>query len=542
VCVSFAVVESLFVDVSVFFVVHKVPPFGNLRVRGATTHGMYDVINAYTRRQGPEPPSTRPSLCLMIVIALAIGYILHMRDISINGEERMILGDENTFKQGGQSPFGLRIQEEHIMSETIIDRSSSSEGLAPRAASSLLDTNIAKVSSSRTPSSSPTSTPTPTPSPTTTSTVTPSSTPPPLLPPSQQLSLPVAQQAAPMYVPTAQQLPANLQSSAINPSRKSAIIAHWKENIEWILPMAKSGWLVYVSDADDEKAQGTIQMSMNNVNNGGENIVSIRHKNWGREALPYLKFISENYNNLPQVMGFFPGDSFSSHAKTLTPYLQHVKSNWNGFMDNRQCDGYFPINDVYVVNRTAHSVESLNLNAFFDIAKKKWMELGVAGQDDAEPIPSYLDGFSGKRPITMYCCAGFILTRSIVHKHPHRLWKALYAATSDPDAINEMPNPSSGTRDMWTASAMEHSWHILFGCGEHTRKRTLDDLCGPNGIFETNSEPCNARETIAESTIYDETPNRPPPRPPTMSFLDDLYGAGGDRKMERGFRREDFAT
>jgi hypothetical protein len=61
---------------------------------------------------------------------------------------------------------------------------------------------------------------------------------------------------------------------------------------------AKSGWLVYVSDADDEKAQGTVQMATSNVNNGGENIVSIRHKNWGREALPYLKFISENYNNL----------------------------------------------------------------------------------------------------------------------------------------------------------------------------------------------------------------------------------------------------
>jgi hypothetical protein len=489
---------------------------------------MYTVLNNYTRRQGPEPPQTRPSLCLMLIVALAIGYVLHMRDISINGEEKMIIGDENTFKQGGQSLFGLRIQEENMVSSEKND-GSAVPPVAPREAASL-DTkgsSVAKLSPSQTSSSSPTSTPTPTSSPTPTSTTTPTSsvTPPPPPAPFPPVKLPLS---------------TNEKSSSpvSNPSRNSAVIAHWKENIDWIVPMAKSGWRVFVSDADESNAQITAQVVKNNVNNGGENIISIRHKNWGREALPYLKFISENYHDLPQTMLFLPGDSLSSHAKVLTPYFQYIKSNWNGFLDGRKCDGYFPVNDLFVVNRTAHAVESLHLNAFFDIAKKKWMELEVGGQDDSEPIPAYFQGFSG-RPITMYCCAGFILTRTIIHKHPHRLWKALYAATSDPDAINSMPNPSSGTRDMWTASAMEHSWHILFGCGEHTPKRTLDDLCGPQGIFETNSEPCRTpfRETISESTIYDESPNRPPP-PPPPSFLDDLYRRTGDGSMKDENRRQ----
>jgi hypothetical protein len=265
-------------------------------------------------------------------------------------------------------------------------------------------------------------------------------------------------------------------------------------------------------------------MASENIHNGGQNIISLRHKNWGREALPYLKYIAENYNTLPQVNLFLPGDSLSNHAKTLTPYLHHIRSDWNGFLDGRKCDGYFPVNDIYVVNRTAHSLDSLALNNFFEIAKKKWIDLGIPGQDDSEPIPNYLEGFS-KRPITIYCCAGFLLTRTAIHKHPHRLWKALYAATSDPDAINAMPNPSSGTRDMWTASAMEHSWHLLFGCGEHTPKRTLTDLCGKNGLFRPTSEPCTMQnyERLGESILYDETPNRIMPLPPHWLKRGDIH-------------------
>jgi hypothetical protein len=172
-------------------------------------------------------------------------------------------------------------------------------------------------------------------------------------------------------------------------------------------------------------------------------------ENYGDEAVPYLRFLVEHYDDaLPELAVFVHGDPFN-HSPHLNDMLDCLRdrTQWAG--------GYF----------------SLSKN-WFDIKKPEYMDvfeplrvalngaLAARGFGPERHIPAFDAG------VTFYCCAQFVVARDAVRRHSRLFYETLLETTLRVRRPATAPGAVQGSvlhDRKWPASFFEHVWHEVFG-------------------------------------------------------------------------------
>jgi hypothetical protein len=178
----------------------------------------------------------------------------------------------------------------------------------------------------------------------------------------------------------------------------------------------------------------------------------------GLESLAYLRYITDNYHNLPDRMAFIHAHRFGRHYDDIVPLLQYLK--WDAFP-------YFNLNVRFMVQKF--------FRKDIEAAEEEWRRQGNHGamtsvledkmwqkKNHVMAQGAYIMDF-WRRFLTPYsnvsypevvaspCCASFVVSRERVLKHPLKLYQVIS------DWLVSMELPSH-----WSARVMEYTWHVLW--------------------------------------------------------------------------------
>jgi hypothetical protein len=103
------------------------------------------------------------------------------------------------------------------------------------------------------------------------------------------------------------------------------VTSHWKEDLTWL---TRSKFPVVLIDKVGSDQSPLV----------AQHVVP----NLGRECTSYLKYIIENYDNLPEAVAFIHGHETSKHQNHDRPLLEVIEgANWKKY-------GFIPINNMHV--------------------------------------------------------------------------------------------------------------------------------------------------------------------------------------------------
>ena len=100
------------------------------------------------------------------------------------------------------------------------------------------------------------------------------------------------------------------------------VTSHWKEDLNWLL---QSKFPVVLIDKEGADPSPLVP----------QHVIP----NVGKESTAYLKYIIENYDNLPEAMAFIHGHETSYHQRHKRPLLEVIEgANWEKY-------GFIPLNN-----------------------------------------------------------------------------------------------------------------------------------------------------------------------------------------------------
>lgn len=191
------------------------------------------------------------------------------------------------------------------------------------------------------------------------------------------------------------------------------MIAHYNEDLDWIEKIESEiidGLFIYSKTLED-----------------GENVVHVE-KNLGQEIPCYLKYILDNYDDLPKRTLFLHGHGDSPH-QDFESYLIANNVNWyfQDFFSVNRRDWY---NEVTVENVTKHPQWTWIQNSW---------ELF---QDQLEKVAE----------LHHYAGAQFVVHRDLILQYPKDWWEMLYKSVQE----NSEVTPYVMSR------IFESMWHYIF--------------------------------------------------------------------------------
>ena len=194
------------------------------------------------------------------------------------------------------------------------------------------------------------------------------------------------------------------------------VVSHYNEDLEWL---KKCRWPVVVIDH-----KGAKKSSFK---------VKTIIPNLGREASGYLRYIIDNYDNLPDNVAFIHGHETAWHQKRPYPMIDMLN---NVILST---DTFELLNGFFVSSYRFH-------HKHWDILKK-W--LGPMKYDDV-----VTDGG-----------AQFIVSRRRILKHPKKAYEEWYDYTMNGDYLPDMLCllPTKCTMDYEISVFFEYTWHYIFG-------------------------------------------------------------------------------
>ena len=153
--------------------------------------------------------------------------------------------------------------------------------------------------------------------------------------------------------------------------------------------------------------------------------------NKGNEAGPFLAYIIENYDRLPQHMAFLHGHRISHHTLNLdiVPVIKAIR--WGAMP-------YLPLNQ-----HMYHLTNEENPE-YKDIARV-WPVLFT---DIAPQMPEF---------ILSWCCAQFVVTRAAVRSRPKAFYEKIY------EWINNRNLELGNVTSFISSRVLEQTWHMVFG-------------------------------------------------------------------------------
>ena len=207
-----------------------------------------------------------------------------------------------------------------------------------------------------------------------------------------------------------------------SPVSKTLVIATTTEgNTTW-LDDVRSDWTILSYVSDDPTAELTVPA------------------NRGNEAMVYLTYIVDNYEDLPDITYFHHDHLIAWHqildSVTEVNNLQTNLVKDEGYVSTRcvpGCENYIPLSKTVV---------SLNV-------------IGTAGRE--LQIPTFLRHFIGEdypmpEVIAAPCCGQFAASKDAILRRSKEFWQKLQAWLAD----TPLDSSTSGR-------LIEYTWHILFG-------------------------------------------------------------------------------
>lgn len=155
-------------------------------------------------------------------------------------------------------------------------------------------------------------------------------------------------------------------------------------------------------------------------------------KNKGRETTAILKYIIDNYENLPKHIAFLHGHETAWHHRGKKGILQ-VLQNCAKINDY----GYISLNNHFIDDRNMDNPKMKHLHELWPHLFEPFLK---------RPAPTYL---------LHDCCAQFIVTRDRIRRLPKRAYEKWYNYI-----MHEDPNNDDG---YIISVVFEYIWHIIFG-------------------------------------------------------------------------------
>ncbi|KAF2494052.1 hypothetical protein BU16DRAFT_512310 [Lophium mytilinum] len=198
-----------------------------------------------------------------------------------------------------------------------------------------------------------------------------------------------------------------------------------REDIDWVAEDLPD-WERYIYAVDD--ANSTLHTAANK----------------GKEAMPYLTFIIDNYHNLPKIMAFI-----HSHRGGW-PQAWH--NDAPGYMAKNMLDRLridYVQKNGYVNLRCIHNPGCPDEMQMF--RQPPLGELGVEGYM-LEVWQRFFDGTEPPRVIATPCCAQFAVSRDQVLKRPLDDYVDFRRWLLETELVDDI-----------SGRIMEYLWHIIFG-------------------------------------------------------------------------------
>jgi hypothetical protein len=200
------------------------------------------------------------------------------------------------------------------------------------------------------------------------------------------------------------------------------VTSHWKEDLTWLL---KSPWPVNLIDKEGA-APSPFTPKFVIPNQGNAEIV-------------YMKYIIENYDNLPDHVAFIHGHEDSYHQFHRRPLLDVIMGA------NIHRYDFIPLNNIF---------RQFYFNDFVDDIVRFKTFFTYFGFYECDTPPN-------NARIVAPMCSQFIASRNAIRRYPKKEWTRWY---------NLMANESRNYVSLGVCF-IEHFWHIIFGQGR---------ICGPN--------------------------------------------------------------
>jgi hypothetical protein len=200
-------------------------------------------------------------------------------------------------------------------------------------------------------------------------------------------------------------------AQSFSATNSQVVVAHWKEDLEWVNTLRKQGFEVLVYEKEQPEAQYNVQL------------------NKGHEASVYLKYVVDHYDALPDYVVLLHGHDTSWHHHGSIVDL--IQSRVGTVMES-------------MVNLNHFRLGSIVTNAWYaDIVRwfRKYLTptLGV----DPSAIGDWTSGHLG--------CAQFIVSSSAIRSRPLSFYSDLYTWLM----TTELTNNVSGRYMEWT-------WHLIW--------------------------------------------------------------------------------
>jgi hypothetical protein len=198
---------------------------------------------------------------------------------------------------------------------------------------------------------------------------------------------------------------------------KKVLIAHFNEDLTWI---------------NNINFDGPIEVYSKTIHDYEDRFIPV---NKGQEIPMYLKYIINNYNDLPDKTLFLHGHSSSPHQDFDSRFIiENVK--WD-------CDYFFSVNkrNWYQEVSSKHQISK----GSFDIWLKTYWYLFE------EYLPFPING------LFFYSGAQFVVDKSLILQYPISFYEKLYQWV-----ITETINIPPGTSDEISSRIFEYVWHYIF--------------------------------------------------------------------------------
>ena len=217
----------------------------------------------------------------------------------------------------------------------------------------------------------------------------------------------------------------------INQGEEIVIVSsHYNEDLDWL---KKSPWKVIVCDKPGASASSFMP-----------DLSCTLDVNRGREASSYLKYIVENYDNLPPKLAFIHGHEDAVHQNYPRGLLEAIKDAKTDKFD------FISLNNWIHLKKDANTQPTLPNHPTshkFEDHPKVYEEMRKTWPSVFEPI------FGMKIPeyFRFDSSAQFIVSRKAIHRHGKDVYQRLYEFMVDPHG------------DDWARGViMEFTWHMLF--------------------------------------------------------------------------------
>ncbi|KAI9023389.1 hypothetical protein DFJ74DRAFT_668957 [Hyaloraphidium curvatum] len=227
----------------------------------------------------------------------------------------------------------------------------------------------------------------------------------------------------------------------------------------------------------------------------------------GLEALAYLRYICDNYANLPERIAFIHAHRYSRHYDDIVPLLQYLR--WDAFP-------FFNLNVRFMVQRfiradieraeaewKAQSSGAKGASVLEDQAWQKKNHVLAQGAFIMDFWRRFITPYSGvpfPDVVSSPCCASFVVSRERILKHPLKLYQTIA------DWLVSMELPSH-----WSARVLEYTWHVLWSDGPVEKQKHICQIT--DGLCSVDAKGRPKAPLIVSPTAVD--------MPPSLESVDD---------------------